>query len=714
MRTEPARTEPATVATQDATQTLLTRFAVALNRRQSYRPSHPMVVRAEGQLLETIMQVMASRETLTLGVSPRELRWDGQRMRSRQSVTREVAARLYRRGVSSLVFQPGVTHESVNLLLGWLTPQPGRSAASSDGFAGAPELPGFVIGRIPYDRLVLTDSAEASEEQITALWFALGSVALGQKSTENIASDAFGPHSVPAETIAAAIRNGVHDEDYARRVAGMFFTLVDQATHATPDQRAAIGKRLHAILPLLDTGTVATILAHVGNEEQQRAFMAQVTDALPLNAVVDWLETAAHSSDRSISHQLLRLLRKLSTLADGNVAGSVIDANFRDAAQELVTGWDLDETNPGEHIELLDQIALIETDRVTNTNVTSPAALLAEQEGEPARLVQMALEMGEAGDDAIAAVHRLTIEGRTAHMLEWIANADDSRASVALKTAAASPSALRIVLLKELPDTNAARVLLPAATEEGIAALLDVLASSTVRVIRRLVIDRLREFGPAVWKQLLERLDNTTWFFARNLLVLMRDIRNNIRDTGGDISALPIVGVARYLSHEREQLRLEAVRLLLEDPTMRDGALRRAFDDPHPRVVREAVEWMIAMGSIVGATHASGVPAEFLTRVIALIENRQQPDEIRARAVWALEAHRGPQALHWLLGHVSKKRLLSRRPGIAESSPTVLAALGLLAKRYANEPRALLMLSMARATKDLRSHAAAPATTQKQ
>jgi len=707
VRTEPAGTEPTPVASQDATQTLLTRLAVALNRRQSYRPSHPMVVRAEGQLLETITHAMAGRDTLTLGVSPRELRWDGQRLRSRQSVTREVAARLYRRGVSSLAFQAGATPESVTSLLGWLTPQPGRATVSGDGLAGAPELPGFVIGRIPYDRLVLTDSVEASEEQITALWFALGSVALGNTAGKHTAVDASDPDSVSAEAIASAIRNGVHDEAYARRVAGMFFTLVDQATHATPGQRAAIGKRLHAILPLLDAGTLAAILTHVGSEEQQRAFMAQVTDALPLNAVVDWLEIAAKSSERSLSHQLLRLLRKLSTLADGNAAGSVIDANFRDAAQDLVTGWDLDETNPGEHIELLDQIAFIETDRVSNPNMTSPAALLVEQDGEPARLVQMALEMGEAGDDAVAAVHRLTVAGRTANLLDWIANAEDSTASVVLKAAVASPTALRIVLLKDFPDANVARVLLPAATEEGIPALLDVLASSTVRVIRRLVLDRLREFGPVVWKQLLDRLDNTTWFFARNLLVLMRDIRSSVRDAGGDTSALPIVGVARYLSHEREQLRLEAVRLLLEEPTMRDGALRRAFDDAHPRVVREALEWMIAVGIAADATHSSGVPAEFLTRVIALIENRQQPDEIRARAVWALDAHRGPQALHWLLAHVSKKRWISRRPGLAESSPTVLAALSLLAKRYANEPRAAIMLSMARAAKDLRSHAAA-------
>lgn len=671
-----------------------------------------MVIRAEAQLLETITEVMASREELTLGVSPRELRVDGQRVRSRQSVTRELAARLHRRGLSSLGFHAGITHESVTSLLGWLTPQPGRAVSVTDGITGVYELPGFTIGRIPYDRLVLSDSVEASEGQITSLWFALGSVALHRETSGAAAITASELHSMPADTIAAAIKSGVKDPDYTRRVAGMFFTLVDQATHATPGQRAAIGKRLQAILPLLDAGTLASILTHVGTEEQQKAFMAQVTDALPLNAVVDWLEKAAHSSDRSISHQLLRLLRKLSNLAEGSRGGSAVDANFRDAAQELVAGWDLDETNPGEHVELLDQIALIETDREGNGNATSPEELLSEHHSEPARLVQMALEIGVAGDDAVIAVDRLTLEGRTADVLRWIADAETSNASAVLRTAVASPSALRIVLLREPPDANVARALLPAATENGIAALLDVLASSPVRVIRRLVLDRIREFGPVVWKQLLERLDSTTWFFARNLLVLMREIRTGVREAGGDHSALPIMGVARYLSHDRQQLRLEAVRLLLDDPATRDGALRRALDDTHPRVVREALEWMIALRGGAASSQGPAVPAEFFARVTALAENHEKPEELRARAVWALDAHHGPQALQWLLTHVTRKRFWSRRPHIADGSPTVLAALGLLAKRYANEPRSTALLAIARATGDLRSQAATPVSAE--
>ena len=316
-------------------------------------------------------------------------------------------------------------------------------------------------------------------------------------------------------------------------------------------------------------------------------------------------------------------------------------------------------------------------------------------------LVQMALEIGDAGDDAIAAAYQLTLDGHAAQALHWIATAEASNATRLLTASVASPAALRIVLLQESPDITAARALLPVATQAAIPALLDVLASSNVRAIRRLVIDRLREFGPTLWNELLDRLDDTTWFFARNLLVLMRDIRADVRAAGGDLSALPIVGVARYLSHDRDQLRLEAVRLLLDDPAMRDGALRRAFDDAHPRILREALEWIIAGSS----SRASTIPAEFQSKTIAIIENRRVSDEIRARAVWALEAHHGPTVLQWLTAHVSRKRLFFRRAKIADSSPTVLAALGLLARRYATEPHVATILLMARATGDLRSQA---------
>ena len=709
MYTDVTSNERATRTLQDATQTLLTRFAVAFNRRLSYRPSHPMVVRAEAQLLESLMHVMSLVSDLTLNISPRELRWGGQKMRSRQAVNREVAARLHRRGVSSLVFQQGITPESLTSLLSWLAPQLGRSSTSNDLGKG-PELSGFVLGRIPYDRLVMTDSVEANEEQINALWFALASVALGGTSTDDTHSNATPLHVALPSTVADAIRNGTRNPEYARRIAEVLFTLVDQATHATSNQRAAIGQRLKDIVPLLDAKTVLAILEHVGDDEQQRAFMTQVTDALPTNAVVGWLETAAQSTGRSLSHQLLRLLTKLAKLTDGQNVGSSVETNFRDAAQDLVSGWDLDETNPEEHIELLDQIASIESDRTSNLNAKSPVELELEQHGEPARLVQMALEIGVAGEETIAAMSQLTINGRTADALAWIAHAEPSHASDMLKAAAASPTALRIVLLSDAPDVNAARLLMPAVAEEGIPALLDVLASSSVRIIRRVVLDRIREFGPAAWTQLLQRLDDTTWFFARNILVLMREIRVNEREAGRDIATLPIVGVARYLSHEREQLRLEAVRLLLDDPTMRDSVLRRALDDAHPRVLREGLEWLIAVGNSTGNAPSHAVPADFIPRLIALIDSQALPDEIRARAVWALDVHPNSQVLEWLIAHASRRRWLSRKRTVAPASPTVLAAIGLLAKRYATEPRAAALLSKARAIRDLRGQAAGGTT----
>ncbi len=685
----------------DRTSTLLTCFAVAMNRRRAYRPSHPMVVRAEQQLLETITTVMANREELTLGIGPRELLLDGKRLRSRLSVTREVASRLHRRGVSSLTLLPDITGDSVRSLLGWLTADRGASSAAADAVTGgAPDVPGFLIGRIDYDRLVLRDSVASNEEQVASIWRALAHTAMPAVRGASAAAD-----TATAEQIVAAIRSGIDDPEYARRVSVTLFTLVDQATHATPRQRALLGERLRAILAALDERSLTAILAQVGGPEQQHAFMARVTEALPLDAVVEWLEVAAHTRQQNLSHHLLRLLRKLSGLARDRVRGSATDMSFRDAAHDLVSGWELEDPNPDEHIELLDQIALIEAERTTRPDTVSPDALLADQQQESVRLIQMALEVDEVSDDARFAVHQLVLGGHAARLLAWIDEADAPTAVAQLRSAAASPDALMALLLRDTPDVEVARSLVSYAGEDAIPALFDVLATSTSRRIRRLVYDRLRDFGRVIWPELSPRLENTTWFFARNLLGLMRDIRIAERRDGGDLQSLPLAGVTRYLSHEREQPRLEAVRLLLSDPSMREGTLRRAFDDTSPRVIREALEAVIALAAET-ADETASLPERLFTRVLELVDDERLPPEIRARAVWALDAWSGTATCSWLLAHTTRKHWLTRRLVLADGRPTVLAALGLLARRYARDPRASRVLTMARATDDLRSHAA--------
>lgn len=701
--------------TQDDSQTMLTRFAVALNRRRSYRPSHPMVVRAEQQLLETITTVMASRDELVLGIGPRELLIDGKRIRKRLSVTREIAARLHRRGVSSLTLQQDITGDSVRALLGWLTADRGAAAGEGDALSGGPEIHGFIVARIDYDRLVLRDSAASNEEQVAGIWQALSDLARvpgGARSAQGASHAAdVEAERVTAEQIVAAIREGIDNPEQTRKVAATLITLVDQATHATPRQRALIGERLRAVLPLLDERTLSVILSHIGDADQQHLFLTQVSEALPLDAVVEWIEVAARTNRQSLSHHMLRLMRKLSRLAQTRVAGSSTDMSFRDAAHDLVTGWELEDPNPGEHVELLEQIALVEAERTSQSDTVSPTALLIDQQQESVRLVQMALEADAIGEDTKFAVHQLIVEGRVADLLTWINEAESEPAAAQLRAMAASPDALMAVLLRgDAVDVDVARTLVAAATDDAIPALFDILATSESRKIRRVVYDRLRDFGPVIWKGLLSRLDNTTWFFARNLLGLMRDIRIATRREGGDLQMLTLAGVTRYLSHEREQLRLEAVRLLLDDSSIREGALRRAFDDASPRVVREALESVIALAGESSEGH-SGDNAPLLsgalfTRLLELIRDERLPVEVRARAVWALDAHGGAATCAWLVGHTTRRRFLTRRLALNDDSPTVRAAIGLLAKRYRNDPRAARVLAMAMASGDARSRAA--------
>ena len=671
-----------------------------------------MVLRAEQQLLETITSFMVNREEFALGVGPRELLCEGRRLRTRQSVTRELAARLNRRGVSALTFLPEINRESIRLLLAWLA---GQARSIPTNKSGAPEIAGFRIGLIPYDQLVLIDSIESNEEQLSSIWSALATAALseggvaraavGCNSTNTRALRTFDVESLSAEKVVSAIHDGVCESGYAERISGMLFTLVDQAAHATPKLRASIGERLEAVLTNLDSDSLNAILAHIGSKEQQREFISQVSEALPVSAVVGWLDVAARSNNRGLSHHMLLLLRKLSTLATGAAVGSTADLGFRDAAQELVSGWELDDPNPGAHVELLDQIALIETDRSALHDSDSPADYVAEKSSEAERLVQMALEIDDVGEDTREAVQQLMMSGHAAKLLEWIGGSDGTSAATTMLAMASTPDNIMAILLRETPDLNVARVILGAAGEDAIPTMFDLLATSNVRMIRRIVYDRLREFGSVIWKDLASRLEDAPGFFARNLLALMRDIRVAERVAGNKIDSLTLTGVVRYLSHEREQVRLEAVRLMLDEPTTRSGTLRRALGDSSNRIAAEAIECLISqsLGPESLSSNSTTESNELFGRLKLIIADRNRSEETRSRAVMALATVRSVAVRNWLIEHVTRKRFLTRRTMLAEGKPTVVAAIGVLASRYANDDSTRIVLKLAATCRDARS-----------
>jgi len=139
------------------------------------------------------------------------------------------------------------------------------------------------------------------------------------------------------------------------------------------------------------------------------------------------------------------------------------------------------------------------------------------------RVLQIALEVDQFGEDSQDAAQQLLDQGGLSDLMQWITDAPGRNAAAALRNYISSPIAIKATLLREPLDQVAARSLLTSLGEDSCDVLLEVLCDAEGRATRRLIYDRLREFGPALAPRLSQRLEGAPWYFVRNLLALMRD-----------------------------------------------------------------------------------------------------------------------------------------------------------------------------------------------
>jgi hypothetical protein len=673
-----AAVAPARTSTPDPVlQQLLMRFTSALNRRRSYAASHPMVQSAESQLFESVSAMLLVKPVLTIGVARSELLIDGEPYVTKSTYARDLATRLHRRGVGAIAIQVGMPLLQLRETLGWLAHEPASGTPLSGDLP--PVLSGISITRVAYDQLSLGEVSRSAEATGELLWHSLAQLA-GDGQTD--AHDSQSAASIDPDGVASRLRDALHSPDVARRTAITFMDLAAQAAAAPIEGRAQIGDQLHRALETLGESSFGPIMRSLGERALQQRFVSQVVDVLPVAAVATWIKVAAQAQDQQISHHMLRLMSKLSSFAeDGH--RSTAESVFRGATQDLVKGWALDDPNPEEHVALLDRIALHELAQQPDTrsgDVTRSSVV------ESSRLVQMALELDIAGDDADAAADAIVASGGVLELLRWTDRRRDTATAHRMRQIAMSERAIRQLLLTEPVDRLQARELLDQLDAGSAEVLIDVLEAAAARGTRMIVRQRLSEFGAAIMPNLLARLDAAPWYLVRNILTLLHDIAEA---QGG--SAAGLDSMAKLLDHPQVQVRTEALRVLLLDAHAREAAIRHALHDDNERVVVLALQAL---------TDSPDGPAELPERIVseltAMVDAGRQNETVRARMVRALAHTKSNTVRAWLIGHVVKRSLILRRISLAEPTQTAVAALQVLQRAYATEPEVASVIALAR------------------
>ena len=674
----------------------LTRLQVALNRRRTYGASHPMVVRTEEEALTMLDGVLATRSSFTIGVAKQELLLNGQPLTGATGTARELAARLHRRGVGALTFHAGVDLPSLRQMLEWLALDPSRDDEPTDAPERPPTISGIIIGRLAYDALMLGDADTVADASITALWQALAQIAadgtgreygFGTQRNSDIAAasgdadgafDVMGREEAHVTDIAQSLQQLVSQPEYARRTAVALMNLAAQGAQAPPELRARIGERLHSVISRLGDSSFAPIIRGLGQRAEQKDFMLQVVDVLPVLAVSNWLQVAARATEQQLSHHLLRLMTKLSQHAVSK-RQVITDATFRSAAKELVEGWKLSDPNPDEHIRLLDRIALVHDGAV---QAVQSATTGGDESGltEAARVVQMALEIDLVGDDAIAAANAVIESGNLPRLLEWLDEAGSTDSSRLFRARIMAPEAVRRLLQENPVDEPAAKALLNTIDISMADTLLEALAAAESRGARELILDRLRSFGEPLRMKLMAKLAGASWFFARNLLGLLRDL------IVGQKSNADVGSMLKFLDHENPMVRVEAVRMLLDVDAVRDAAIRRGLSDADDRVASAVLDFVDNLLNTPFDNRRRSLSIGATGHLVKFVDAGSHPVALKVTALRAAAASGAPSVRDWLIRRIITKTRFLRREVLAKPTMLNATALSALLRHFADDP----------------------------
>ncbi len=650
----------------------LVELSIGVHRFSMYPSGHPSLDPIVESIIARLADILQARRTLSIGVAARQLIIEGVATEQKHPVLSELARKLHDHQLGAVVFEFGVTAPEIASLLESLAEDPGRDAVPLGMREGGdvPTWEHIELHPIGYEALTLGGAAEAGAERVSQLWLSLAQAALSAEALPE------GEEPPDAGDVAAGIASHARDEAYDKVIAGYLQQLAAELKGARGREAERIRARVSQLVQSLDDRALQRIMRFSARDPEGRRFLLDANQSLAVDAVMKMVEAAAASTEQTISTSMTRLLTKLSRHAAGAVGPSRSEADtaLRENIERLLADWELADPNPEAYTTVLDRMA------VASPILSSPEPGEALTGAE--RLVQMALEIDVFGPTVRKAVMDLIREGGTARVLELLDAAPaDSDAARRIRELLTSPVQFRKILGAGHVDAESLERLVQEMGEAAIDPLLDVLAESDSRAVRRRVFDLLPRLGPQVPERALERLEDHRWFVKRNMLALL----SRLEELPEEFDPRP------FLKHDDHRVRREALPLAMRPGSpIRDEALVQALSDDDERMVR------MALLQIQERIPAAAVG----TLVNKVIRSDKRSPEIRALAVRCLAGTDQPLARMALLELVVAGKTLLGKPRLHPTSSVLLEAVRVLALRWSGREDVEEVLATAERSRD--------------
>lgn len=653
----------------------LIELSIALHRHAMYPLGHPSLLPAELGVIGRLNALVKQRGSLSLGVARRQLVIEGVATDPKHPVLQELAGRLHRHHVGAVRFEAGCEAHELSDFLRTLAVEAELSGEPLG--QGDPERldawPHIKVYPLTYGQLALIeDSGEDGEEQgqeagarAARLWLGLARAAL--------AAPADGPavNDEPA-AVAEAINRHERAEAYDQVIVGYMLQIAEELKTEGGASAVALRRRISSVIGNLTPETLERLVEMSGDLTQRRRFVADASRVFAVDAVVDVMSAAANASGQTISHSMLRMLSKLAAHADHGavLARGPADAELREQVRALVDGWTLSDPNPDSYTRALHAMSRAAPDSVH-------AVERPENTAEPERLILMALEVGAYGEVIALAAERMRQQRGLGVLTALLRSAAvENPATVGIWNQLATVPVLEDEIHRPGLETAQLQPLVEKLGGEAVPVLLQALAETEVRSLRRGLMDLLRGMGPVISDPIGEWLArDERWYVQRNLLALLAEV--------GHWPAG--VEATRFLDHPDGRVRREAYRLLLQVPAERDRAVCAAIVDPDPRNLRQGI-----------AAARERLPAAAVPLVVKRLDDQTLPHDLRVALVRVLEGSGSSLVLDALLRIVMGGKTLFGGVKLATPSPETIAAVRILARDWPGHPRVAGILAAAR------------------
>jgi hypothetical protein len=593
--------QPSDIPTDAIDTRLLGSLIIELNisRRysKSYPAGHPVIDASLNKVVALYARLMEAHDEIVIAAAKNSLLVENTTLDKSNLVFRDFASVLFEHGIGALVLRRGLTVEelgSFNLILG-LKREEVSDQGGIESIWEQSHISALDIRAIRYDLFSTTEDDVATgspktEQSGEGLWerFARGLIggSLGGGTDDAAGID---PKQLAQVFNRRYRESGAGEEDEHLNV---FADLIGQEENSrgAGSGRRIPGSRIATFVENLDPELRRKFLSRTFDivEPGTSPALEEVLGHLPDHVIAGILEDI--DSDRvHVSPAIMRFLQRLSIQSATGTHDSILFAQLADAGSQEKLRMIFCEHAVEEQVAE-DGWPTSQPPLPSGGELQSPRQELnlLRETMQPgwleSRVGEIILHLATAGGDPLEAE---TLAQNLGDMCGYLLQTGDYHQLLGFMeqtTSSTLPAAFRNLLRERFSRRDFLDEILNGLTTWGksrfddirllietigppfIEPLLDMLAAEENMSLRRFMMDRLLEFGPAAKEPILARLEGQPWYYLRNLLIILSSLE--------DPEIIP--SIRPLVMNRNAKVRQDALRTLLSynDPFAERQILR--------------------------------------------------------------------------------------------------------------------------------------------